>query len=190
MDKKYLKQVALYVLSVILSIGLMLYIGYHLFYGLTQKTETATATVATVGSALEMDVYIFRDEIPLTASSAGSCVPSAADGEKVGVGRIVASLYEASSPDTVSRIAGLEKQILVLEQIKNSNLSVRDTASIDGEIYNIVENIVSAAYELHITVPESLRFIGEFDDVFKKYTRSARITRTKTTNMGSQYKLV
>lgn len=145
MDKKYLRQVALYVLSVILSIGLILYIGYHLFYGLTQKTETAIATVATVGSALEMDVYIFRDEIPLTASSAGSCVPSAADGEKVGVGRIVASLYEASSPDTVSRIAGLEKQILVLEQIKNSNLSVRDTSSIDGEIYGIVENIVSAA---------------------------------------------
>jgi hypothetical protein len=145
MDKKYLRQVALYVLSVILSIGLILYIGYHLFYGLTQKTETATATVATVGSALEMDVYIFRDEIPLTSSSAGSCVPSAADGEKVGVGRVVASLYEASSPDTVSRIAGLEKQISVLEQIKSSNLSVRDTASIDAEIYGIVENIVSAA---------------------------------------------
>ena len=145
MDKKYLRQVALYVLSVILSIGLILYIGYHLFYGLTQKTETATATVATVGSALEMDVYIFRDEIPLTSSSAGSCVPSAADGEKVGIGRVVASLYEASSPDTVSRIAGLEKQISVLEQIKSSNLSVRDTASIDAEIYGIVENIVSAA---------------------------------------------
>jgi hypothetical protein len=145
MDKKYLRQVALYVLSVILSIGLILYIGYHLFYGLTQKTETATATVATVGSALEMDVYIFRDEIPLTSFSAGSCVPSAADGEKVGVGRVVASLYEASSPDTVSRIAGLEKQISVLEQIKSSNLSVRDTASIDAEIYGIVENIVSAA---------------------------------------------
>ena len=144
MDKKYLKQVALYVLSVVLSIGLILYIGYHLFYGLTQKTETATATVATVGSALDMDVYIFRDERPLPASS-GSCVPGAADGEKVGTGRVVASLYDASSPDTVSRIAGLEKQLLVLEQIKNSNLSVRDTATIDGEIYDIVESIVSSA---------------------------------------------
>ena len=48
----------------------------------------------------------------------------------------------------------------------------------------------SVAYELHITVPESLRFVGEFDDVFKKYTRSARLTKTKTTNMGSLYKLV
>lgn len=147
MDKKYLKQVALYVLSVVLSIGLMLYIGYHLFYGLTQKTETATATVATVGSALEMDVYIFRDESPLPISDTGSFVPSVADGERVGIGRVVASLYDASSPDTVSQIAGLEKQLAVLEQIKNSNLSVRDTSAIDGEIYDIVQNIAAASRE-------------------------------------------
>ena len=147
MDKKYLKQVALYVLSVILSIGLMLYIGYHLFYGLTQKTETATATVATVGSALEMDVYIFRDESPLPISETGSFVPNVADGARVGIGRVVASLYDASSPDTVSQIAGLEKQLAVLEQIKNSNLSVRDTSAIDGEIYDIVQNIAAASRE-------------------------------------------
>lgn len=147
MDKKYLKQVALYVLSVVLSIGLMLYIGYHLFYGLTQKTETATATVATVGSALEMDVYIFRDEAPLAISETGSFVPNVADGARVGIGRVVASLYDASSPDTVSQIAGLEKQLAVLEQIKNSNLSVRDTSAIDGEIYDIVQNIAAASRE-------------------------------------------
>ena len=147
MDKKYLKQVALYVLSVVLSIGLMLYIGYHLFYGLTQKTETATATVATVGSALEMDVYIFRDEAPLAISETGSFVPNVADGARVGIGRVVASLYDAFSPDTVSQIAGLEKQLAVLEQIKNSNLSVRDTSAIDGEIYDIVQNIAAASRE-------------------------------------------
>lgn len=147
MDKKYLKQVALYVLSVVLSIGLMLYIGYHLFYGLTQKTETATATVATVGSALEMDVYIFRDEDPLAISETGSFVPNVADGARVGIGRVVASLYDASSPDTVSQIAGLEKQLAVLEQIKNSNLSARDTSAIDGEIYDIVQNIAAASRE-------------------------------------------
>ena len=55
MDKKYLRQVGLYVLSVALSLGLILYIGYHLFYGLTQKTESEPATVATVGTALDMD---------------------------------------------------------------------------------------------------------------------------------------
>ncbi len=43
--------------------------------------------------------------------------------------------------------------------------------------------------ELHITVPESLRFAHEFDDLFEKYTEKCRLVKTKTTNMGSLYKL-
>ena len=44
--------------------------------------------------------------------------------------------------------------------------------------------------ELHITVPESLRFAHEFDDLFATYTKSCRLVKTKTTNMGSLYKLL
>lgn len=43
--------------------------------------------------------------------------------------------------------------------------------------------------DLHITVPEALRFAGAFDDLFKQYTRSCRLVRARTTNMGSLYKL-
>lgn len=45
------------------------------------------------------------------------------------------------------------------------------------------------AMELRITVPESLNFYGEFDDIFKKYTKSYRLIKVKTSNMGSLYKL-
>ena len=44
-------------------------------------------------------------------------------------------------------------------------------------------------YELHITVPESLNYYGAFDSVFKEYTRSVRLVKSKTSNMGSLYKL-
>ena len=43
--------------------------------------------------------------------------------------------------------------------------------------------------ELRITVPESLNFHGEFDDIFKEYTKKHRLVKTKTSNMGSLYKL-
>lgn len=43
--------------------------------------------------------------------------------------------------------------------------------------------------DLHITIPESLRYANEFDDVFGKYLKSHRLLQTKTTNMGSLYKL-
>ena len=42
---------------------------------------------------------------------------------------------------------------------------------------------------LRITIPESLDFNGVFDDVFKKYTRSADLNKVRTTNMGSLYEL-
>lgn len=44
--------------------------------------------------------------------------------------------------------------------------------------------------ELRITVPESLNYAHEFDDLFEQYTASHKLTTVKTTNMGSLYKLV
>lgn len=45
------------------------------------------------------------------------------------------------------------------------------------------------ALNLGITVPESLCFSTEFDDLFGEYTKSHRLIKVKTTNMGSLYKL-
>ena len=43
--------------------------------------------------------------------------------------------------------------------------------------------------DLKITIPESLNFKDAFDDVFRSYTKSCVLTKTKTVNMGSLYKL-
>lgn len=43
--------------------------------------------------------------------------------------------------------------------------------------------------ELKITIPETLDYDGLFDDLFQKYTRSARLCRVKTTNMGTLYEI-
>nr|MBR4280700.1 DUF4956 domain-containing protein [Clostridia bacterium] len=43
--------------------------------------------------------------------------------------------------------------------------------------------------DLHITVPESLRYVNEFDEVFARFVKSHRLVQAKTTNMGSLYKL-
>lgn len=49
--------------------------------------------------------------------------------------------------------------------------------------------IGAGSMELHITVPESLNFAGAFDEVFEKYSREYKLVKTKTTNMGSLYRL-
>lgn len=48
---------------------------------------------------------------------------------------------------------------------------------------------VSDRHDLRITVPESMNYHGIFDEVFEKYTKSAILSRTKTTAMGSLYEL-
>lgn len=43
---------------------------------------------------------------------------------------------------------------------------------------------------LKITVPEDLNYAHEFDEIFEKYTRNAKLLTVKTSNMGSLYKLL
>ncbi len=145
MDKKYLKQVVLYILTSLLSIGAILYIGYHLFYGLTQKVETAPAIPDTIRSAISTDMYLFREEtILLSRTGSGSVVASVQDGTRVGIGDKVAGRYDVSSPDIVTAIAEVDEQIRVLNAMKENTLSVRDTVAIDREIYEIMERIAAA----------------------------------------------
>lgn len=42
---------------------------------------------------------------------------------------------------------------------------------------------------LHIAVPESIHFANAFDDLFEQYTKSRKLVKAKTSNMGSLYKL-
>jgi len=50
-------------------------------------------------------------------------------------------------------------------------------------------NLASQPQTLEITIPEDLDYTNVFDDIFSKYTTSAELVRSKTTNMGSLYQL-
>lgn len=43
---------------------------------------------------------------------------------------------------------------------------------------------------LRITIPESLDYMGVFDDLFQKYTSDTVLVHVKTSNMGSMFKLM
>jgi uncharacterized membrane protein YhiD involved in acid resistance len=45
------------------------------------------------------------------------------------------------------------------------------------------------ARELRITIPESLDYTEVFDDIFRQYTKSCRLVSSRTSNMGSMFKL-
>ena len=43
--------------------------------------------------------------------------------------------------------------------------------------------------ELKVTIPEGLNYPHIFDDIFEKFTKSSRLVRVRTPNMGSMYQL-
>ena len=43
--------------------------------------------------------------------------------------------------------------------------------------------------QLRIMIPEDMNYSGAFDDLFKEYTKGARLEKVKTTNMGTLYEL-
>ncbi len=47
----------------------------------------------------------------------------------------------------------------------------------------------NTAKQLRVLIPEDMNYVGAFDDLFKEYTKEAKLERVKTTNMGTLYEL-
>ena len=60
-------------------------------------------------------------------------------------------------------------------------------------LYNSLDSGIgknSETYKtLNVTIPEDLDYTGVFDDIFAEYTMEHQLSRVKTTNMGSMFRL-
>ena len=57
-----------------------------------------------------------------------------------------------------------------------------------SEKYKLFEK-KSVQKTLKITIPENLNYQGTFDEILKKYTKSYKLTKIKTTDLGSLFEL-
>ena len=138
MDLKYLAGVLKYVISTVFSIGLVVFLMYHIIGSLTTDVETATISYTTQEQVSEHDAYIFRGESLLYTSpgEVGNINFLKQDGTKVSVGEEVCQVYagNASSESGIA-LAEIERK---LELLRNSNLeenvNYSDTQLIDTAI--------------------------------------------------------
>lgn len=97
-------------------------------------------------------------------------------------------------------VAGKAKDISAIFQVMTAGLACAAGYVLIALLFTLLVSLVmlflsrlsfgeKTMYELHITVPETLQFAGAFDDLFARYTKSYKLTKTRTTNMGSLYKL-
>ncbi len=140
MDLKYLAGVLKYVISTVFSIGLVVFLMYHIIGSLTSDVETTPISFTTQEQVSEYDAYIFRGESLLYTApgDVGSINFLKEDGTKVSVGEEVCQVY-AGNASTESGIALAEIE-QKLELLRNSNLdenvNYSDTQLIDTSINN------------------------------------------------------
>lgn len=141
MDTEYLKRVGLYILGALLSIGLVFYLGYHIWRTFTLEVETTPALQTTVQATDEASGYIFRYEVPVSGTvGGGSAVASVRVGESVKAGGEVARIYSVASPDIEAKIDETDAQIELLRECSASSggVTLKDSATVDREIYSLL----------------------------------------------------
>ena len=145
MDRKYLKNIAIYILSAILSVLVIAYIVYHLVNSFSSEVETMAANMFTVSETYTAEAYIFRNETVLYANDRGSVSYLYDDGTKVAKGSEIAKVYSGNSSEkTEMRLSDIDRQITILENsstVKDS--SVTDSSAIDSQIDSLYYTILS-----------------------------------------------
>ncbi len=147
MDLKYLASVLKYVISTVCSIGLVVFLMYHIIGSLTSDVDTASISFTTQEQVSEYDAYIFRGESLLYTSpgDVGNINFLKEDGTKVSVGEEICQVYTGSaSSESGIAIAEIERK---LELLNNSNLdenvNYSDTQLIDTAISNAYYTLLS-----------------------------------------------
>ena len=124
LDKKYLKRVGLYIGGSLLAIGVVCYLGYHLWQSVTREIETTPAIPDEFSVTAEYDAWVFRDEkvIPLSDGQSGTVIPSLRDGERVGKTAAVGSIYPSVTKEHRAELDTVRSQIRILESQHSSSV--------------------------------------------------------------------
>ncbi|MBQ8275649.1 MAG: hypothetical protein IJZ02_03365 [Clostridia bacterium] len=140
MDTDYLKRVFLYFCAAVLTVFLMFYLCYHLFNGFASEITTEMALETSAQDTLTLEGYLFRDETVVHSSFGGTVDYAVADGERVGIGAVLARVYAASDDGSIRRrTEEIDEQIKLLEE---SNISegvvISDTTATDARIDSLL----------------------------------------------------
>lgn len=143
MEKVTKNKIIKYIISILVCIGLAIYLSYHIFYSSSQNIVAEIAYPITEEITLSADGYIMRNEKVLTAPSSGA---SAAyyydDGTKVSVNEAVVAIYSGENTDHGNVLINIDKNI---DFLKKSNIDTiyktSDTSSVDARIDELFYSI-------------------------------------------------
>ena len=145
MDIKYLKQVALGFLSVLLVLSVFSYVIYHITNGFSAGLVTTPALMGEYYEEEQAHGYIFREEKTVSSNYSGTVSYSVSNGERVAAGTEVARVFDRAGDESLTaEMVEIDKKIQLLEASGISdNVSVSGTNTSDKEITECVNQIFS-----------------------------------------------
>lgn len=145
MDKLWIR-----VASAIGGVLVIVYLCYQLFFAGSSSVKTESAIYYTANDSINATGYIIRDEQLLTSELDGVLSYSVDDGERVGHGGTVASVFSSpSAAATQSQIDSLQNQLTILKSITGINgTAVTDLDQINDIVQSaLTDAVMSAAYD-------------------------------------------
>lgn len=121
-DREYLKRVAVYIIGTVAALAVVFLLCYHMWINMTSEIETMPAVPQTYYVTAEYDAWVFRDEFAVIspAGGSGTIVPAVRNGEKIGRGDLVASVYSSVPSEKIAELSSLRSQIRLLEGNRSS----------------------------------------------------------------------
>lgn len=126
-----------YLISIILSLIVIVYLGYHFFSGFGNELVTEFALQITENDVTEFDAYILRSETIVYATQTGGIGYVHPDGTKVNKNAELAHIYGGAVQDTDTRdkIIAIDREIeLLSESNLTDGLAASDTQTLDNRI--------------------------------------------------------
>ncbi len=122
------------IIMLVLLVGILAYFGVYAWNALTGGTVTTTLTTQTYENRISVTGYFFRDETVLTdTATLIEVLPD--EGEKVGLGDVVARLYYSSSAYARQQeLDAAQSELESLQYILARTGESADTAALDESI--------------------------------------------------------
>jgi len=180
MDKKYLKNVGIYLLTALISIAFIWYMIYQATGGFDTGVETLPAYPSSERSYLTLEAYVMREETILYSGAEGVVNSLYNDGEKVKINSTVAQVYEGISSSTASEIMAIDDRISILEASDISQSVLQsDTATLDTNIAALLDTM---RYKLEVGDLDYA--LQQSDELLTMLNRRTVILSAKSTTYG------
>lgn len=185
-----------------------------LFTGIFDTTTTTSISASdfllciAVGLALGLYIaftYTFKSKFTRSFVTTLAIMPAAVAmiilmvNGSIGTGVAIAGAFSLvrfrSAPGTAKEIGSIFIAVAAGLAIGMGYLAIAVVFSVLITVFSMLINFVNFGDKednkrvFTITMPEDLNYTQIFDDLFKKYTKSAELVNVKTTNMGSLFKL-